>query len=195
MAKANVRSAMKGVENVWRTDGSSSLISCVGRVRASLESLHLRIEIWGIPATRRQTCSSGIQVFSRQDEWFPLLFCKRSCRGAAFFKIRGRDETGMPRTIEQQIKATYFALRIGAAVIAFVFPLLLWGGGKLAGFTLRDSMSAYYWASPVQLCPCGENLDHSCKKKGNEVDLTVIPSPKEQALEPGPMRNWFVGLL
>ena len=34
----------------------------------------------------------------------------------------------MPRTIEQQIKSTYFNLRVGAAVIAFVFPLLLLGG-------------------------------------------------------------------
>ena len=101
----------------------------------------------------------------------------------------------MARTIEQQIKATYFALRAGAAVIAFVFPLLLWGGGKLAGFTLRDSMSAYYWATPAQLCPCGENPDHSCKKKGSEVDVALTPSPQEKALEPGTMRSWFVGLL
>jgi hypothetical protein len=50
----------------------------------------------------------------------------------------------MPRTIEQQIRTTYFAFRGGAAAIAFVFPLLLWGGGKVAGFTLRDSMSDYY---------------------------------------------------
>jgi hypothetical protein len=50
----------------------------------------------------------------------------------------------MPRTIEQQIRSTYFALRVGAAVVGFIFPLLLWGGGKVAGITLRDSMSAYY---------------------------------------------------
>jgi hypothetical membrane protein len=101
----------------------------------------------------------------------------------------------MARTIEQQIRATYFALRAGAAAIAFVFPLLLWGGGKLAGFTLRESMSAYYWATPDQLCPCGENTDHTCKKKGSEVDLSLTPSPREKALEPGTMRSWFVGLL
>jgi hypothetical membrane protein len=102
----------------------------------------------------------------------------------------------MPRTIEQQIRATYFALRVGAAAIAFVFPLLLWGGGKIAGFTLRDSMSAYYWATPDQLCPCGENADHSCKKQqGSEVDIALTPSRREKALEPGTMRSWFVGLL
>jgi hypothetical protein len=33
----------------------------------------------------------------------------------------------MPRTIEQQIKSTYFALRVGAAAIGFVFPLLFYG--------------------------------------------------------------------
>jgi hypothetical membrane protein len=101
----------------------------------------------------------------------------------------------MPRTIEQQINATYFALRLGAAAIAFVFPLLLWGGGKIAGFTLRDSMSAYYWATPAQLCPCGETPDHSCNKEGSEVDMALTPSPREKTLQPGTMRSWFVGLL
>jgi len=98
------------------------------------------------------------------------------------------------RSIEQQIKATYFALRLAAAVIAFAFPLLLWGGGKLAGFSLRDSMSAYYWATPVQLCPCGENPDHSCKKEGSET-VTALTRPEQETLKPGTMRNWFVGLL
>jgi len=101
----------------------------------------------------------------------------------------------MPRTIEEQVKATYFALRIGAACIGFVFLLLLWGGGKLAGFALRDSMSAYYWATPTQLCPCAENADHSCKKLGSEVDMSVASPPEQKTLEPGIMRNWFVGLL
>ena len=101
----------------------------------------------------------------------------------------------MPRTIEQQINATYFALRLGAAAIAFVFPLLLWGGGRIAGFTLRDSMSAYYWATPAQLCPCGETPDHSCNREGSEVDMALTPSPREKTLQPGTMRSWFVGLL
>ena len=101
----------------------------------------------------------------------------------------------MPRTIEQQVKATYTALRIGAAVIAFIFPHLLWGGGKIAGVTLRDSMSAYYWATPDQPCPCGENPDRSCKQKGTEVNTALTSSPREKAFKPGTMRNWFVGLL
>ena len=40
----------------------------------------------------------------------------------------------MARTIEQQIKSTYFALRVGAAVIAFGFPLLFmdrWQNSRL----------------------------------------------------------------
>jgi hypothetical protein len=32
------------------------------------------------------------------------------------------------------------------AVIAFVFPLLLWAGGAMQGIPLQDSMSAYYHA-------------------------------------------------
>lgn len=101
----------------------------------------------------------------------------------------------MPRTIEQQVKATYTALRMGAVAIAIVFPLLLWGGGKIAGFSLRDSMSAYYWATPEQPCPCGENSNHSCRENGSEIDTALTPSPREQALKSGTMRNWFVGLL
>jgi hypothetical protein len=90
----------------------------------------------------------------------------------------------MPRTIEQQIQSPYFALRVGAAAIGFIFPLLLSGGGKVAGITLRDSMSAYYWVTPTQPCPCGENSDHSCKKKGSEVDLALTSSTREKSLEP-----------
>jgi hypothetical protein len=63
------------------------------------------------------------------------------------------------------------------------------GGGKVAGFSLRDSKSAYYWATPDQLCPCGENPDHSCKKQGSEVDLALTTSPREKTLEPGTMRS------
>lgn len=101
----------------------------------------------------------------------------------------------MSRTIEQQIQSTYFALRVGAATIGFIFPLLLWGGGEVAGIPLRDSMSAYYWATPDQRCPCGENPDHSCTTTGTKVDLSLTPSNRDKSREPGTMRNWFVGLL
>lgn len=39
----------------------------------------------------------------------------------------------MSLTIDQQIKSTYIVLRVGAAAIGFALPLLLWGGGKVAG--------------------------------------------------------------
>lgn len=50
--------------------------------------------------------------------------------------------------LNNHIAATYKALRIGAAVIALAFPLILWGGGHLrAQLPLQGSMSAYYHAS------------------------------------------------
>lgn len=52
-----------------------------------------------------------------------------------------------PKNLRQHIAATYKALRLGVAVIAFVFPLLLWIGGIfVAGLALEGSMSAYYHA-------------------------------------------------
>ena len=48
---------------------------------------------------------------------------------------------------------------------------------------------------PAQPCPCGENSDHSCKTEGSQVDTALTPSPRERSLQPGTMRNWFVGLL
>jgi|HubBroStandDraft_2_1064218.scaffolds.fasta_scaffold07855_4 hypothetical protein len=44
----------------------------------------------------------------------------------------------MPRTIEAQIMATYFALRAGAAAIAFVFPLVY---GEVASSPARRPVS------------------------------------------------------
>ena len=89
----------------------------------------------------------------------------------------------MLRSIEEQVRKTYFSLRLSAAVIAFSFPALLWLGGKTAGFTLRDSMSAYYHATPTSL---------------RASDVVCAPSdPTEKPVYPqaGIMRNWFVGLL
>lgn len=50
----------------------------------------------------------------------------------------------------------YVSLRLGTAIIAFIFPILLYVSGKLHGIDLQDSMSAYYWApgngeSPVRV--------------------------------------------
>jgi len=44
--------------------------------------------------------------------------CEETVVGPVYFT----EASQMARTIEQQIRATYFALRAGAAAIAFVFP-------------------------------------------------------------------------
>lgn len=48
--------------------------------------------------------------------------------------------------LQHHMFATYTTLRIGLAIIAFAFPILLWLGGRLVGLPLQDSMSAYYHA-------------------------------------------------
>lgn len=53
----------------------------------------------------------------------------------------------MNKNLSDHISATYRALRIGIAVTAFAFPILLAVGGYLlAGLALEGSMSAYYHA-------------------------------------------------
>ncbi len=76
----------------------------------------------------------------------------------------------------KHIIATYQILRLGLAIIAFAFPVLLWIGGKVvtldesSTLKLQGSMSAYYHADPDD--------DAGNPTAGNGV-----------------MRNWFVGLL
>src|SRR5829696_6432645 len=44
---------------------------------------------------------------------------------------------------------SYYWLRFGMAITAFLFPPLLWAWGKLLfDLQLQGSMSAYYWAPP-----------------------------------------------
>jgi hypothetical protein len=51
------------------------------------------------------------------------------------------------KDLSNQISATYKMLRLGLAVMAFAFPLVLWVGGHfLAKLPLAGSMSAYYHA-------------------------------------------------
>lgn len=89
----------------------------------------------------------------------------------------------MLRSIQQQVEKTYFSLRIAAAVIGFAFPLVLWIGGHIAGFGLRDSMSAYYHATSHSLVKCNT----PCSDLAS-LQKAAIP-------EAGSMRNAFVGLL
>jgi len=75
------------------------------------------------------------------------------------------------KDLTNQITKTYKTLRIGLAVMAFAFPLLLWiGGYLLAKLPLAGSMSAYYHASDF---------------------LHPDQGPSGQ----GVMRNEFVGIL
>src|SRR5216684_1487516 len=53
-----------------------------------------------------------------------------------------------PDKLQKHILGTYFSLRIGIAIVAMLFPFILWIGGRLyVGLPLQDSMSAYYHAS------------------------------------------------
>jgi hypothetical protein len=48
---------------------------------------------------------------------------------------------------------TYRSLRWGLAILAFFFPLGLWGIGKAVhGLDLQPSMSAYYFAADITMC-------------------------------------------
>ncbi|MGP8157693.1 MAG: hypothetical protein ACLQMT_12620 [Candidatus Acidiferrales bacterium] len=84
--------------------------------------------------------------------------------------------------IQKQMMATFLSLRVGVGVIGIVFPLLLWGGGKIAGIHLADSMSAYYHANRDCIDP---------KRPEPTAPCSVHPPPTGM----GPMRNWFVGTL
>jgi hypothetical protein len=51
-----------------------------------------------------------------------------------------------PAELQEHIYKTYFWLRGGLCLLAFVFPLLLLGIGLWKGIPLQDSMSDYYFA-------------------------------------------------
>ena len=48
----------------------------------------------------------------------------------------------------RHVVATYNTLWFGMAVIAFAFPLLLWGWGRWYDLPLQGSMSVYYCVGP-----------------------------------------------
>lgn len=60
---------------------------------------------------------------------------------------RRRTHQMKPNELQNHMLATYATLRIGVAVIAIVFPLVLSIGGALLNMPLQDSMSAYYHAN------------------------------------------------
>lgn len=69
--------------------------------------------------------------------------------------------------LQEHIFRTYLNLRYGMAIIAFAFPLILFGVGRIYGISLQSSMSHYYFALPP------DDL--------SEKDFS--------------MRVWFVGIL
>jgi hypothetical protein len=69
--------------------------------------------------------------------------------------------------LQKHVFSTYLTLRYGMAVLAFVFPPLLYVIGKFYGISLQDSMSAYYFAL----------------------------SPTDVTEKVFPLRTWFVGIL
>ena len=52
-----------------------------------------------------------------------------------------------PNELYEHIFSTYITLRVGMAVIGFVFPFVLYFSGVYDGAGLQDSLSAYYWAT------------------------------------------------
>lgn len=100
------------------------------------------------------------------------------------------------KNLQKHIFATYINIRYGAAVIAFVFPLLLWFGGEFIYDVPRQcSMSAYYHAD--QTTPhCDEQkaLTDDYKVELGQYPNTDEPYPLGQSHN-GEMRSYFVGLL
>lgn len=57
------------------------------------------------------------------------------------------------RDLREHMFGTYFSLRLGLAVIAFLFPILLYAVGKWRyGLDLAPSMSAYFFAADSSMC-------------------------------------------
>ena len=55
----------------------------------------------------------------------------------------------MLKKLRTHIFSTFLSLRVGMAVVAALFPIILWLVGLTQGIQLLDSMSAYYHASPI----------------------------------------------
>jgi IrrE N-terminal-like domain len=97
---------------------------------------------------------------------FPLTsgaICRPSESGHVVYSSGGQPHV---TSITEQIQGTYFRLRFTVAIIGFLFPVILYFGGKMHHFGLRGSMSACYWATQNAPCPCGDDPDHAgkCKK-------------------------------
>lgn len=93
-----------------------------------------------------------------------------------------------PNQLSNHIAATYQALRIGLAIIAFLFPPWLVVGGMIFDkVAWQKSMSAYYHASPDSQ----EVARQKDAAQKNPAPVAGEPIRHGQ----GTMRDWFVGLL
>lgn len=114
---------------------------------------------------------------------------------------KSSGEADMHRSIEDQIHATYRSLRVGAAVMAFIFPIVLWYGGHDNGLPLRGAMSDYYWATHHVPCaypqptPEMPEVSPDCPETKNTEPTPPDAVSPAVTLPAGAMRTWFVGLL
>ena len=110
-----------------------------------------------------------------------------------------KRRTQMPRPLMDRSQDDYVRLNFTVAIIGLIFPIVLWAGGRLAGFDLRSSMSAYYWATNDAPCTClihkTDAEGDACQKEfpvGEDLKACLTGSPLDIA---GTMRNYFVGFL
>lgn len=52
--------------------------------------------------------------------------------------------------LQEHIFGTYLTLRYGIVLIGALLPLIVYVVGKFGGVSLQDSISDYYWASPLE---------------------------------------------
>ena len=91
----------------------------------------------------------------------------------------------MKKDLSNQVNATYKTLRLGLAVLAFAFPIILYGGGRLFWkLPLGDSLSAYYHYHCVEL--------HG-NQTPNPSDAPICSDKNEPGK--GVLRDVFVGII
>ncbi len=105
-------------------------------------------------------------------------------------------KTKNPEKLQKHIFATYINIRYGAAVIAFIFPLLLWFGGQWIYDVPRQcSMSAYYHADDsTPHCDLQKQLIDVYQANFELEPNDNKPYPLGD-VDHGEMRSYFVGLL
>lgn len=64
-----------------------------------------------------------------------------------------RNKVVTKEDLRSHMFATYTSLRVGMAILAFTFPILLYLAGIFEKLPLQGSMSAYYWATLSETPP------------------------------------------